>query len=59
MFNDKEDSEEFEIIIGDDSNLNISAVNDYADRLKPNTEKKKNVIIPNIKKKKSNDNNKK
>lgn len=50
MFNNEENSDEFEIIIGDDSNLNISEVNDYTDGLKPNTEKKKNVIIPNVKK---------
>ena len=49
MFN-IENKEEFEIVIGDDSNLNISEVNDYVDGLKPNTEKKKNVIIPNVKK---------
>lgn len=51
MFNNEDKSDEFEIIIGDDSNLNISEVNDYTDGLKPNTEKKKNVVIPNVKKK--------
>lgn len=50
MFNIENKEEEFEIVIGDDSNLNISEVNDYVDGLKPNTEKKKNVIIPNVKK---------
>ena len=41
-----EENDEIEIVIGDDSNLNISEVNDYTEGLKPNTEKKKNVIIP-------------
>ena len=61
MFNneDKSDDFEIEIVIGDDSNLDISEVNDYTDGLKPNTEKKKNVIIPTERKKISkNDNNK-
>lgn len=60
MFNNEENSDDFEIVIGDDSNLNISEVNDYTDGLKPNTEKKKNVIIPTERKKitKSNDNKK-
>ena len=51
MFNNEDNSDEFEIVIGDDSNLNISEVNDYTSGLKPNTEKKKNVVIPNVKKK--------
>lgn len=57
MFNNEENSDDFEIVIGDDSNLNISEVSDYTDGLKPNTEKKKNVIIPTERKKvtKSND----
>lgn len=46
-----EENDEIEIVIGDDSNLNISEVNDYTDGLKPNTEKKKNVIIPTERKK--------
>ena len=50
MFNVEDKEDDFEIVIGDDSNLNISEVNDYVDGLKPNTEKKKNVIIPNVKK---------
>ena len=60
MFNNEDKSDDFEIVIGDDSNLNISEVNDYTDGLKPNTEKKKNVIIPTERKKitKSNDNKK-
>ena len=60
MFNNEDKSNDFEIVIGDDSNLNISEVNDYTDGLKPNTEKKKNVIIPTERKKitKSNDNKK-
>ena len=60
MFNNEDKSDNFEIVIGDDSNLNISEVNDYTDGLKPNTEKKKNVIIPTERKKitKSNDNKK-
>lgn len=46
-----EENDEIEIVIGDDSNLNISEVNDYTEGLKPNTEKKKNVIIPTERKK--------
>ena len=48
---DKEQEKEIEIIIGDDSNLSISEVNDYMSDLNPDTEKKKKVIIPTAKKK--------
>lgn len=45
--------EEIEIVIGDDSNLNISDVGDYTSELKPKTNKqKKNFVIPIAKKKK-------
>jgi len=47
----REEEKEIEIIIGDDSNLNISEVNDYMNDLNPDTEKKKKVIIPTAKKK--------
>ena len=50
MFKNEEEKE-IEIIIGDDSNLNISEVNDYMNDLNPDTEKKKKVIIPTAKKK--------
>ena len=46
------ENKELEIIMGDDSELNISEVGDIMNNLKPNTsEKKKNIIIPIIKKK--------
>lgn len=46
------ENKELEIIMGDDSELNISEVGDIMNNLKPNTsEKKKNIIIPVIKKK--------
>lgn len=46
------ENKELEIVIGDDSELNISEVGDIVNNLKPNTsEKKKNIIIPVTKKK--------
>lgn len=57
MFKNEEENreenqeKEIEIIIGDDSNLSISEVNDYMSDLNPDTEKKKKVIIPTAKKK--------
>lgn len=46
------ENKELEIVIGDDSELNISEVGDIMNNLKPNTsEKKKNIIIPVTKKK--------
>lgn len=51
---------DFEIVMGDDSELNISEVGDIMNNLKPNTsDKKKNIIIPGTKKKeKNNEDNK-
>lgn len=43
--------EDIEIIIGDDSNLEISNVEDFMPELKPLKEKKKNLVIPVAKKK--------
>ncbi|MGN1298877.1 MAG: hypothetical protein ACI4UE_02700 [Candidatus Scatovivens sp.] len=43
--------EDIEIIIGDDSNLEISNVEDFMPELKPLKEKKKNLVIPVVKKK--------
>ncbi len=45
--------EDIEVVIGDDSILNISEVGDYMSNLKPKTSEKKskNVIIPKTKKK--------
>lgn len=49
----KKNDEEIEIVIGDDSNLQISEVGDYTSDLKPKTNKiKKNFVIPLAKKKK-------
>lgn len=46
-------NEDIEIIIGDDSNLDISEVGDCMNNLRPKaSNKKKNVVIPLIKKKK-------
>lgn len=46
------ENKELEIVMGDDTELNISEVGDIMNNLKPNTsEKKKNIIIPIIKKK--------
>lgn len=56
----KKNDEEIEIVIGDDSNLQISEVGDYTSDLKPKTNKlKKNFVIPLAKKKKDNKDNKK
>lgn len=45
-------NDEIEIIIGDDSNLDISDVGDCMNDLRPKShEKQKKVVIPKIKKK--------
>ena len=51
--------EDIEVVIGDESVLNISEVGDYMNDLKPKTSenKSKNVIIPKVKKKESEDKN--
>lgn len=52
--------EDIEIVIGDDSNLDISDVGDYTNELKPKTNKqKKNFVIPIAKKKKDKNENEK
>lgn len=49
------DNNDFEIVMGDDTELNISEVGDIVNNLKPNTSaKKKNIIIPVSKKKEQN-----
>lgn len=48
------DNKDFEVIIGDDSNLSISEVGDCMNNLRPKTSKKKNLVIPLVKKKKEN-----
>ena len=48
----KNESEEIEIVMGDDSELIISEVGDCMTDLRPKTEKKKNVVIPVATKKK-------
>lgn len=54
------DNKDIEIVMGDDSNLNISEVGDCANNLRPKTSnKKKNVVIPIPKKKMKNENDKK
>ena len=46
------ENKDFEIVMGDDTELNISEVGDIMNNLKPNTsDKKKNIIIPVSKKK--------
>ena len=52
------ENKELEIVMGDDIELNISEVGDIMNNLKPNTsDKKKNIIIPGIKKKAENKDN--
>lgn len=48
----KNESEEIEVVMGDDSELVISEVGDCMTDLRPKTEKKKNVVIPVATKKK-------
>ena len=43
--------EEIEVVFGDDSNLEFSDVEEFISDLKPEKEKKKNVVIPVVKKK--------
>ena len=46
------ENKELQIVMGDDTELNISGVGDIMNNLKPKTsEKKKNIIIPMVKKK--------
>lgn len=45
------DIEEIEVVFGDDSNLEMSGVEEFISDLKPVKEKKKNVVIPVAKKK--------
>ena len=45
------DIEEIEVIFGDDTNLEISDVEEFISDLKPIKEKKKNIVIPVAKKK--------
>lgn len=50
------ENNDFEIVMGDDTELNISEVGDIMNNLKPNTSsKKKNIIIPVSKKKEKHD----
>lgn len=42
---------EIEVVIGDNSGLNFSDVEDLVEELKPNVTKKSNIIIPVSKKK--------
>ena len=54
MFNnddDKKRDDNIEIVIGDESVLDISEVNDYSEGLKPSTEKKSRIVIPTERKK--------
>lgn len=52
------ENKDFEIVMGDDTELNISEVGDIMNNLKPNTsDKKKNIIIPVSKKKEQNESN--
>ena len=56
--NTENETKDFEIVMGDDTDLTISEVGDIMNNLKPNTsEKKKNIIIPISKKKEQNDDN--
>jgi hypothetical protein len=51
------ENKELEIVMGDDSEINISEVGDIVNTLKPHpSEKKKNIIIPVSKKKIENNN---
>lgn len=45
---------EIEVVAGDGSNLSISSVKEHISDLKPKTkdEKKKNIVIPEVKEKK-------
>lgn len=51
--NKKNEDQEIEIILGDDSELNISDVGDCMNDLRPknNEKKKKKLFIPHLKKK--------
>ena len=56
----EKDNKDLEIILGDDSFLEISDVNDCVNSLRPkNKEKTKKVIIPKTQKERENEKNKK
>ncbi len=44
------DNQDIEVVIGDDSNLEISIVGDLENDLKPRVEKRGNIVIPIAKK---------
>lgn len=52
---DEKEKEDIEVVVGDDSTLNISEVNDCVNSLRPQdlSKEKKKVIVP-VEKKKSN-----
>lgn len=58
---ENENNEEIEVVIGDDSILNISEVGDCMNDLRPkdSVKNRKNFIIPTAKKKKEDKNRKK
>ena len=50
MFEDEElDKKEIEIVTGDGSELDISEVHDHLSSLRPKTNDKKNIVIPEVK----------
>lgn len=54
---ENENNNDFQIVMGDDAELNISEVGDIMNSLKPHSsEKKQNIIIPISKKKEQNSN---
>jgi hypothetical protein len=56
-----DNEEEIEVVIGDDSVLNISEVNDCMNQLRPkdSVNNRKKFIIPSVKKKQNKEKNKK
>ena len=61
MNDNKNKEKDIEVIIGDNTDLTFSEVEDLIEELKPKVEKKSNIIIPKTKKQttKKDDSNKK
>ena len=54
---DEKENNEYEVVAGDGSNLNISPVYEHLNAGKPrNTDEKKNIVIPKTTKNKNNEN---
>ncbi len=52
---DETEKKEIEVVTGDGSELNISDVHEHLTALRPKTNDKKNIVIPEVKKEEKSD----